>query len=100
MLRVFIKRHLKEDKTEELIPLLMKLRTAALQQPGYVTGETLASIEDTSIISVLSTWRSIDDWQKWEKSEVRLKLYWQIEPLLKEKASVSIYHIMTAEPKA
>ena len=100
MLRVFIECHLKEDKTEELIPLLMKLRTAALQQPGYLTGETLASIEDPSIISVLSTWRSIDDWQKWEKSEVRLKLYWQIEPLLKEKARVSIYQIMTAEPKA
>jgi len=100
MIRVIIERHLKEAKREDLIPLLMKLRTEAMQHPGYVTGETLVSTEDASVITVLSTWRSLDDWKAWEKSESRVKLYWQIEPLLQEKARVSIYQIMATEEKA
>ncbi|MBA7704755.1 hypothetical protein ES703_113573 [subsurface metagenome] len=84
---------------EELIRLLMQLRTAAIHQPGYITGETLVSTEDPSIITVLSTWRSLDDWKTWEKEEARVKMYWQIEPLLKERARISVYQIMTAEPK-
>jgi len=100
MIRVLIERYLKEGKREDLIPLLMKLRAEAMHQPGYVTGETLVSTEDPSVITVLSTWRSLDDWNAWEKSEPRLKLYWQIEPLLKDKAKIGIYQIMAAEEKA
>ena len=99
MIRVIIERRLKEGKREDLIPLLMKLRTEAIHHPGYITGETLVSTEDPSVITVLSTWRSLDDWKAWEKSEVRVKLYWQIEPLLQEKAKISIYQIMATEPK-
>ena len=99
MIRVVIERCLKEDKTEEITPLLMRLRTAAIHQPGYITGETLVSTEDPSIITVLSTWRSLDDWKTWEKEEARVKMYWQIEPLLKERTRISVYQIMAAEPK-
>lgn len=99
MIRVIIERHLKEGKREDLIPLLMKLRTEAIHHPGYITGETLVSTEDPSVITVLSTWRGLDDWKAWEKSEPRIKLYWQIEPLLQEKAKINIYQIMATEPK-
>ncbi len=100
MIRVIIERHLKEGKREELAPLLMKLRTEAMQHPGYVTGETLVSTEDDSLITVLSTWRSLDDWKAWEKSEPRVKLYWQIDSLLQEKPKVSTRQIMATEEKA
>ena len=99
MIRVIIERRLQADKTEEFIPLLMRLRTDAIHQPGYITGETLVSTEDPANITVLSTWRSLDDWKTWEKAEPRLKTYWQIEPMLKERAKISTYQIMAAEPK-
>ncbi len=67
--------------------------------PGYITGETLASTEDPSIIAVLSTWRSLDDWKAWKISEPRDKLYQQIEPLLLEKPKVTIYQVMATEEK-
>jgi len=99
MVRIVIERHLKEGMRGDLMPLLRELRTAAMHQPGYVTGETLASTEDPSIISVLSTWRGIGDWKAWEKSEQRIKLYKQVEPLLVEKPKVSIYQVMVTEEK-
>ena len=99
MVRIVIERHLKEGKKGALMPLLRELRAAAMHQPGYVTGETLASAEDPSTISVLSTWRSLEDWKAWEKSEQRIKLYKQIEQLLVEKPKVSIYQVMAVEGK-
>ncbi len=97
MIRVIIERHLKEGKKGELIHLLRELRTSAIHQPGYISGETLASIEDASIVSVLSTWQSLSDWKNWQESETRAKLEKQIEPLLTERPKVSVYQIMATE---
>jgi heme-degrading monooxygenase HmoA len=99
MVRVVIQRHLKEGKKGELMPLLRELRAAAMSQEGYITGETLASTGDPSIISVLSTWRSLEDWKAWEKAEPRIKLYKQIEALLVEKPRVSVYQVVATEGK-
>lgn len=97
MIRVIIERHLKEGKKGELIHLLRELRTSAIHQPGYISGETLASIEDASIVSVLSTWQSLSDWKNWQESETRAKLEKQIEPLLTERPKVSVYQVMATE---
>jgi len=77
--------------------LLKELRTAAVHQPGYISGETLASIEDAFIISVLSTWQSLENWKRWEESEQRIRLEQQIEPLLLEIPKVRVCQVMTTE---
>jgi quinol monooxygenase YgiN len=99
MVRVVIQRQLKGGKKGNLMPLLRELRAAAMDYPGYITGETLANTGDPSVISVLSTWRSPEDWKVWEKSERRIKLYKKIEPLLVEKPKVTIYQVMATEEK-
>ncbi len=97
MIRVIIERHQKEAKKGELIHLLRELRTSAIHQPGYISGESLASIEDASIVSVLSTWQSLNDWRNWAQSETRARLEKQIEPLLTERPKVSVYQVMATE---
>lgn len=97
MIRVIIERHLKEDRKGEFIHLLRELRTAAIHQPGYISGETMASIEDASIISVLSTWQSLNDWKNWQQSNTRTKLEKQIETLLMKSPKVSVYKIMATD---
>jgi heme-degrading monooxygenase HmoA len=99
MVRVVIQRHLKEGKKENLLPLLRELRAAAMNYPGYITGETLASTEDPSLILVLSTWRSLEHWKEWERSKQRINLYRKIETILMEKPKVSIYQVMATEEK-
>ena len=97
MIKVIVERHAKDR--ESLPPLLRELRAAAMHQPGYITGETLVSTEDKSIVVVISTWRGLEDWMTWETSETRARLNQQIEPLLAEKPKVSIYQIMATEAK-
>ena len=95
MIKVIVARKVREG--ESLSPLLRELRTAAMHQLGYVTGETLVSTEDKSIVTVISSWCSLKDWKTWETSEMRARLYQQIEPLLAEKPKVRTYQIMATE---
>jgi heme-degrading monooxygenase HmoA len=97
MVRILIERHLKAGKRGELIHLLRELRTAAIHQPGYVSGETLSSLEDATTVSVLSSWQSLEAWKVWEESEARIKIEEQVEALLTERPKVTIYQIVATE---
>ena len=95
MIKVIIERRVK--RIEDLFPLLRELREAAMHYPGFVTGETMGSIVDKSTVVVISTWQTLKDWQAWEKSDTRAKLYQRIQPLLDTKPKVSIYQLLATE---
>lgn len=95
MIRVIIERKLK--RVEHISRLLRQIRAAAMAQRGYVSGETLVGTEDTHAITVISTWRSLEYWQAWEKSDQRVTLDRQIASLLTEPPIVKTYRIMSAE---
>ena len=96
MIRVIIDR--KSKTGEDLTSLLVELRVAAIMRfPGYIGGETLVNMEDRTNIVVLSSWRSIEDWERWANSETRINLYERIEPLLQEKPNVKIFEVMAIE---
>ena len=95
MIRVIIERKLK--KVEHISRLIRQIRVAAMAQQGYISGETLVGTEDTHAITVISTWKSLEDWQAWEKSEQRIALERQIAALLTEPPMVKTYRVMSAE---
>ena len=97
MIKVIIERQVK--KGEDVSPSLRELRAAAMSYPGYITGETLVSTQDSSVIVTISTWNSLEDWKRWEASETRAKLYQQIDALLLEKPIVRTYQIMATEDR-
>lgn len=96
MIRILIDRHLKEGKKKDFLTMLKELRAVGMQQPGFISGETLGNTEDPSNILVISTWRSLKDWKTWQKSEQRIKLYKKIEPFLVE-SKVTVYEVMATE---
>ncbi|MGD9300482.1 MAG: antibiotic biosynthesis monooxygenase [Desulfobacterales bacterium] len=90
--KVFIKRHVPQDKAKTLIPLVRKMRASAATQSGYITGETLRSLDNPSEFLVISTWQSSDDWKKWLQSEERNKVQSKIDDLLGGETKYDIYH--------
>ncbi|MBM4463598.1 MAG: antibiotic biosynthesis monooxygenase [Chloroflexi bacterium] len=90
MIKVIIERRCQPDKAAELESVLVELRTKAVQQRGYVSGETLRSIDNPSHWLVISTWLDIDLWKAWETSPERQEIAHRLEPLLAapEKASI------------
>ena len=91
--KVFIKRHVKEGKVDDAYALLNKLRSEAMNQPGYISGETLVNHYDYRSITVISTWQSVEDWISWEESENRAANESELENLLEEPAKFEIYDL-------
>ena len=79
--KVLIKRRFKDGKAREVFTLLNKLRSEAMEQAGYITGESLIGHEDPQKLLVISTWQSIENWLKWKEdpgrkaNEARLEQY-------------------------
>ncbi|MDY6790604.1 MAG: antibiotic biosynthesis monooxygenase family protein [Thermodesulfobacteriota bacterium] len=89
--QVIIKRKFKVDNPEELIPLLTELRMRAKEQPGYISGETLRSLNNPEDYLVFSKWETADDWNKWFRSKERRDIQGEVDSLLGEKTFYEIF---------
>ena len=78
----------------DINPILFKLRSHAMQYPGFMGAENLRSYKDSSIVAVVSTWENVEDWRTWEQSKLRQELLREAETLLVEKPKVTIYRMM------
>lgn len=72
--KVLIERRVLPGQERRVLELLKKLRVRCLEEPGYITGETLRDSEDARIIIVMSTWFGLMDWRRWHQSEARRAL--------------------------
>ena len=80
--KILIKRKFNKGKKREIIALLKELRAMALQQPGYISSETMQRLEDPSQITVVSMWKDIEAWETWKNSESRLANENEVRDLL------------------
>ena len=89
--KIIIKRQVTEIMTAQLTPLLIKLRNLAMNQPGYITGETLKRIDRPGRSLVISTWKSMEAWQQWVADTERVAVQAQIDVLLGMPTEYEIY---------
>lgn len=90
-IKIIIKRKVPKGKVEELVPLLVKLRSLATTQTGYISGETLTNVNDPEDYLVISTWKSVDHWKAWAGSKGRAEIQEKIDALLGQKTEYGVY---------
>lgn len=90
--KVIIKRSVPDDKSRGMVPLFRKMRSLAMNQEGYISGETLRNINNPEEFIVISSWQSSDVWIKWLKSTERQKIQAEIDALLGGQTQYEIYH--------
>ena len=90
--KILIKRIVPHDKAKAMIPLFRQMRASAATQTGYITGETLRSLEKPEEFMVISTWQSSEDWKKWLQSKERNEIQDKIDKLLGGETKYDIYH--------
>ncbi|MCP4747591.1 MAG: antibiotic biosynthesis monooxygenase [Desulfobacteraceae bacterium] len=83
--KIIIKRHFKTGNTEQIKALLNELRSHAMQQPGYISAETLVKKDCFDCMTIIATWQNIKSWYHWKNHPVRMKFeamldLYQIEP--------------------
>ena len=89
--RVIIDRKVKKGKATELSKLLRELRSKAMPAKGYISGETLRSLDDPQNYVVITTWQSVEDWKTCEKGRERKQIQTRIEKLMSRPTKARIY---------
>jgi heme-degrading monooxygenase HmoA len=80
--KILIKRKFKDGNLKVAARLLINNRNGAMQQPGYISSETMQRLEDQSQITVVSMWKNIEAWETWKNSESRLANENEVRDLL------------------
>jgi heme-degrading monooxygenase HmoA len=91
VVKIIIKRTVPRDKAKELIPFIRQLRLLATNQKGYISGETLKSLDRPDSFLIISTWRSPDHWEKWLLSKERQEIQEKIDTLLAGKTEYEMF---------
>ena len=90
-IKVFIKRKCPKDKERELFRSIKEIRRLVPQQPGYISGEYLKSIDETNEIATISSWFSVEDWYAWFDSDERKEIQSRIDSIEGVTTEFSIY---------
>lgn len=79
------------DLLPQLVPMLNELRAMAFQQPGYISGETMRNVADPYEYLVISTWKSIEDWQRWFENNKRADLEGKVDAVIGTATEYKVY---------
>ena len=93
LVKVLVKRRFKMEKLEEVIALLRQFRSDALNQPGYVCGETLIADGEPEKMMVISTWQSIEDWNNWKTSKTRIENDTMLKIFQEQPTEYTVYRL-------
>ena len=90
-IKVFIERSVVPGGETTLNELLIKLRSKAIHAKGYISGETLHSLDDPYKYLVISTWNNLDERKGWEADRERQKIQDEIDSLLNTPSTQRVF---------
>jgi len=89
--KILIKRRLPAEKAQYIVSIFRQIRMLAIEQEGYISSETLRSVENPQEFLVISTWQSLEHWQKWFNSSQRKELHSKVDMLLEGGTTYEVY---------
>lgn len=90
--KVMITRRFKKGFDREVLILLNQLRAGAINQPGYITGETIVCRDDPQKLVVMSTWEDDAYWERWNADPVRKALEDRLDQMLVESVKCDVFN--------
>jgi quinol monooxygenase YgiN len=91
VVKVIVERRLRPGKDQDFVTLLVELWVKAVRRQGYITGETLRSVEEPDLWLTISSWSDIAAWRSWKESQERQEILKEIEPMLRGLARESVF---------
>ena len=69
--KILIKRKFRKEALVNASAMLIKARTNAMGNKGYISTETLVSYDDPQSVLIISMWQSKEDWERYKDSSTR-----------------------------
>ena len=89
--RVLVERNVRAGYESWVWRMLRELRAEALKAHGYLYGETWRSVSNRRVLMNLSVWGSLDNWQKFEESDDRVRIDKRIGQMLRGRTVVRVF---------
>ena len=89
--KILIKRKIRPEEEVGVDFLIKKLHGLVSQQAGYISGETFKHLDEENIVMVISTWKSLIDWERWANSPDRKEIEDRINVMLRAPTEFEIY---------
>jgi len=93
--KILIQRKIKPGKENELGEAIGEIRSRAIHAQGFISGETLRSVDDPFSHLVISAWKSVEDWKSWVNTPERKAFEEKIAGVLADPENISIYETDT-----
>jgi len=91
MVKILLERTIKGKDVSKIVQLLRQMRVMAMQQPGYIGGETLHAVDDPNHYLVISTWETLAHWEAWHQNPERKKLQMELDGYLESPTSLKVF---------
>ncbi|OZG73729.1 antibiotic biosynthesis monooxygenase [Hahella sp. CCB-MM4] len=90
MIRIIIERYVDNSLEEHYETAAKRILQGAVQAPGFISGESLRDMQDSTHRVLLSTWATVQHWQQWHSSPQRHALMAELAPMLEREEKVTL----------
>lgn len=91
--KILIKRKFKDVNFSKVSEMLIKARTNALGNKGYISSETLRNCDDPNEILVVAMWEKKADWDRYKDSTARKELETKFAEILDGPTVYAAYNL-------
>lgn len=69
--KILIRRKFRKEAVKDAADMLMKARSNAMGNKGYISTETLVNYDDPQSVLIISMWQTKEDWDRYKDSDTR-----------------------------
>ena len=96
-IKVLITRNFKKENIHNANYHNVQIRALAMVQPGYISGETMTSLNNPNEMIIVSTWESKEQWDSWYESSIRKDYYDKLKADLESDEKLAFFTISSTK---
>jgi heme-degrading monooxygenase HmoA len=90
MIKVIIERKVAQGMESNYDAAIKDTLRAILEAPGYMSGANYKDASDENHRVIITNWRSLAAWKKWQTSEARRNVIAAIQPILTSPEKITV----------
>ena len=91
--KILIKRRIKDGNMQAAARLMINTREGAMKQAGYISSESMRSLDDPSQITIISMWQNRESWESWKNSKARQAIVTEFKDYLVGETEYECYSL-------
>ena len=90
LVKIIIERKIKPGTEEEFKKLMEEVFSRSVHADGFISGETLQSVDNPNVYVTISQWKDISSWNTWASSTERKKRQGAYDKILSEPTRIVV----------